>query len=196
MPNPQPAAREKYLVTKRFPTPPAGNRALTHPDRDVRVTKSPLTKMDSEWPEDETSGVHESQEAMLASRTKRTLTQLSGLRKEVQDSQQWQVDHGEADLVAQREVKDEITSLGTRMDTRIDGVGERVDGALTVFLDTFAKTQTAKTEVEKTDQIAKIEDTKDSKKFKRTLVLKILALATPVVAAITTGVTLLASGKC
>jgi hypothetical protein len=156
--------------------------------------------MDSEWPEDETSGVHESQEAMLASRTKRTLTQLAGLRKEVQDSQQWQVDHGEADLVAQREVKDEIKELGTRMDTRIDGVGERVDGALTAFLDTVTKTQTvtltSKVEVEKHEQIAKIEDTKDAKKYRRDLALRILAIVTPIVAAITTGITLLATGKC
>ena len=183
-------------MTKRHPTPPVGGRALTHPDRDVRVTKSPEMKLDAEWPEDETSGVHESQEAMLESRTKRTLDQLSNLRRELRSTQQWQVDHGEADLTAQREVKDEIRGLGSR----VDGVGERVDGTLTSFLDSVTKTQivtlTSKVEIDKHEKIAKIEDTKDARKFKRDLALKILAIVTPVIAALTTGITLLASGKC
>lgn len=198
------------MTEKRTRTPGHGSpvvRAPTHhPDRDVRITKgmpiSDLTLADpdpllAEWPRDPPSGVHETQEAMVESRTKRTLAAANAsagastasyrILKDLKDDLKRELSaHAEADLTAQGDVRLALTSLG-----------ERIDGALTQFVEAFQKTQivtmTAKVEVDKHQQIATIEDTRDEKKFKRELIIKVVAIATPIIGILTTAFTLLIS---
>jgi len=179
-------------------------------DRDKLVRKSPVQ---AAWPDDEISQ-HASAEEMLDSRMKRTLTaseasektstatfmMLNDMRKELSNEIKL---HGEADIVVQTEIKDQLAVVGERIDglgERIDAVGARVDGTLAVIVDTFREAQktqtvtmTAKVEVDKHAQIAAIDDDKDAKKHRRELVVKVIAILTPIVGAIATAATLLAS---
>jgi len=194
-------------------TPPKGNPAFR--DRDVRVIKTPPggASPRMEWPAEETSQ-HSTPEEMMDSRMKRTMdasqdsaktstatfVMLNDMRKELSEEIKL---HGAADIVVQTEVKEQLTVVSERIDglgERIDAVGARVDNTLAVIVDTFRdaqKTQTvtmtAKVEVDKHAQMANIDDEKDAKKHKRDLVVKIIAVLTPIIGLIATGITLLAS---
>lgn len=162
------------------------------------------------WPDDEISQ-HSTPEEMLDSRTKRTLDasedsaktatatfmMLNETRKDLSDEIKA---HSAADLQVQTEIREQLSGVGERIDglgSRIDAVGVRVDGTLAAIVETFQKTQTvtmtARVEVDKHAQMANIDDVKDAKKYKRDLVLKVVAILTPIIGTVATALTLLAS---